>query len=88
MNGVLNLSVLDGWWAEGYTPGAGWAINEEITYSEGWRQDELDAATIYSLIEEEVAPKFYNRNEENIPIQWTAMMKDGGGRLERGIVLV
>lgn len=81
MNGVLNLSVLDGWWAEGYTPGAGWAINEEITYSEGWRQDELDAATIYSLIEEEVAPKFYNRNEENIPIQWTAMMKENFAKI-------
>lgn len=81
MNGVLNLSVLDGWWAEGYTPGAGWAINEEITYTEGWRQDELDAATIYALIEEEVAPRFYLRDENNVPTRWTAMMKENFAKI-------
>ncbi|MBR4135571.1 MAG: alpha-glucan family phosphorylase [Bacteroidales bacterium] len=75
MNGVLNFSVLDGWWAEGYVPGAGWAIKEEITYQDNRLQDELDASTLYSTLEEEIAPAFYNRNKENIPETWVAMMK-------------
>lgn len=75
MNGVLNFSVLDGWWAEGYTPGAGWAIKEEITYLDNRLQDELDASTLYSTIEEEIAPTFYTR-DNGIPVGWVAMMKD------------
>lgn len=75
MNGVLNFSVLDGWWAEGYVPGAGWAIKEEITYQDNRLQDELDASTLYSTLEEEIAPAFYNRNKEDIPESWVAMMK-------------
>lgn len=81
MNGVLNLSVLDGWWAEGYCSGAGWAINEEVTYTEGWRQDELDAATIYSIIETEVAPAFYQRDFHNVPKQWITMMKENFAKI-------
>ena len=76
MNGVLNFSVLDGWWAEGYHEGAGWAINEQITYTDNRLQDELDAATIYSMIEEQIAPCFYNRDEKNIPHEWAKMMKN------------
>lgn len=76
MNGVLNLSVLDGWWAEGYKPGAGWAINELPTYTDNRLQDELDAATIYSLLEDEIAPCFYRRDEKNIAHDWVAMMKN------------
>ncbi|MCQ2286910.1 MAG: alpha-glucan family phosphorylase [Bacteroidales bacterium] len=76
MNGVLNLSVLDGWWAEGYVKGGGWAINEEITYTDNRLQDELDAATIYTLIENEVAETFYKRDEEGIPAGWVQMMKN------------
>ena len=76
MNGVLNFSVLDGWWAEGYTEGAGWAINEQITYTDNRLQDELDAATIYSMIDEQIAPTFYNRDEKNIPHEWVKMMKN------------
>lgn len=75
MNGVLNFSVLDGWWAEGYVPGAGWAIKEEITYQDNRMQDELDASTIYSTIEEEIVPTFYNRTN-GIPTNWVAMMKN------------
>lgn len=81
MNGVLNFSVLDGWWAEGYVPGAGWAINEEITYMENWMQNELDAATIYALFDEQIAPTFYHRNSEGIPIQWTEMMKNNFAKI-------
>ena len=76
MNGVLNFSVLDGWWAEGYVPGAGWAIKEQITYRDNRLQDELDAATLYSTIEEEIIPAFYTRTAEGIPTDWVRMMKD------------
>ena len=76
MNGVLNFSVLDGWWAEGYVPGAGWAIKEQITYRDNRLQDELDAATLYSTIEEEIVPTFYTREPNGVPSAWVKMMKD------------
>ncbi|MDL2313042.1 alpha-glucan family phosphorylase, partial [Bacteroidales bacterium OttesenSCG-928-B11] len=76
MNGVLNFSVLDGWWAEGYKEGAGWAIEEEPTYPDHRLQDELDAATLYYVIEDQIAPAFYLRNPNGIPVEWTQMMKD------------
>jgi alpha-glucan phosphorylase-like protein len=67
MNGVVNLSVLDGWWAEGYREGAGWALPEERTYSNQDFQDNLDAERIYSMLETEIIPKFFTRNENDIP---------------------
>ncbi|MDD4847288.1 MAG: alpha-glucan family phosphorylase [Bacteroidales bacterium] len=70
MNGTLNLSVLDGWWAEGYQEGAGWALPEQRTYTSQQYQDELDADTIYRLIEKEIAPLFYDRNEKGVPTRW------------------
>ena len=75
MNGVLNLSVLDGWWAEGYVPGAGWALKEQITYTDNRLQDELDAETLYNIINEMVTETFYNRDAKGIPTEWVAMMK-------------
>lgn len=75
MNGVLNLSVLDGWWAEGYVDGAGWALKEERTYEDQGLQDQLDAAYIYQLIENEVRATFYNRNDQNVPEEWVGMIK-------------
>ena len=60
MNGVMHFSVLDGWWVEGYKKGAGWALPMERTYEDQNYQDELDAATIYGIIENEIAPAFYN----------------------------
>jgi phosphorylase/glycogen(starch) synthase len=75
MNGVLNLSVLDGWWAEGYVPGAGWALKEEITYQDNRLQDELDAEVLYNLIGEQISPAFYNRDEQDVPTEWIGMMK-------------
>ncbi len=62
MNGVLNLSVLDGWWVEGYSEGAGWALQQERVYQDQNSQDEMDAATIYNLIQNEIAPLFYSRD--------------------------
>lgn len=75
MNGVLNLSVLDGWWAEGYVPGAGWALKEETTYSETRLQDELDAETLYNIINEQISTAFYDRNGQDIPLAWVEMMR-------------
>jgi phosphorylase/glycogen(starch) synthase len=62
MNGVMHFSVLDGWCVEGYKPGAGWALPMERTYDDQNYQDELDAATIYNIIENEIAPTFYNKS--------------------------
>lgn len=62
MNGVMHFSVLDGWWVEGYKKGAGWALPQERTYTDQNYQDELDAATIYNIIENEIAPTFYNKS--------------------------
>ncbi len=74
MNGVLNFSVLDGWWAEGYRKGAGWAIQEQRTYQNQHYQDELDAETLYNTIENEIVPLFYTR-QNGIPQGWIAAMK-------------
>ena len=60
MNGVMHFSVLDGWWVEGYKEGAGWALPIENTYEDAVYQNELDAATIYTTIENEIAPDYYN----------------------------
>ena len=60
MNGVMHFSVLDGWWVEGYKPGAGWALPMERTYDDQNYQNELDSATIYGIIENEIAPAYYN----------------------------
>ena len=76
MNGVVNVSVLDGWWAEGYVKGAGWALKEERTYSNQVYQDELDAETLYFLFENEIAPTYYNLNKNNIPSKWISYIKN------------
>ncbi len=76
MNGVLNFSVLDGWWLEGYRSGSGWALPEERIYDNQEFQDELDADTIYNIIEEEIAPAFYNRNSKGVPEKWVQMIKN------------
>ena len=76
MNGVVNLSVLDGWWVEGYREGAGWALNQERTYQNQGYQDQLDAATIYYLLENEILPLFYNRNEQGYSEGWIKTIKN------------
>ena len=62
MNGVMHFSVLDGWWVEGYKQGAGWALPQERTYADQRYQNELDAATIYGIIENEIAPAYYAKD--------------------------
>jgi len=76
MNGVLHFSVLDGWWAEGYTQDAGWMLPEEAAYESHDAQDELDAETIYNLIEYEIAPLYYVRDKEDIPTGWVRFIKN------------
>ncbi len=76
LNGGLNFSVLNGWWAEGYQANAGWALPEERAYDSQETQNELDAATIYSVLENEIIPEYYNRNEAGISPQWVARMKN------------
>ena len=70
MNGVLHFSVLDGWWVEGYEEGAGWAVTKERTYEVQEIQDELDAEVLYSTIENEIAPLYYDRNTRECPEGW------------------
>lgn len=76
MNGVVNLSVLDGWWLEGYRPGAGWALTEKRTYQNQGYQDQLDAATIYSLLENEIIPLYYAKNEQGYSEGWIKVIKN------------
>jgi len=75
MNGVLNFSVLDGWWAEGYKPGAGWAMSEKRTYENQQFQDELDSETIYNILEDDIAPHFYALDKDGIPSGWVQYIK-------------
>ena len=76
MNGVVNLSVKDGWWLEGYREGAGWALTEHRTYQNQEYQDRLDAATIYSLLEYEIAPLYYNVDKKGISKGWIKVIKN------------
>lgn len=76
MNGVVNLSVLDGWWVEGYRKGAGWALPEKRTYDNQGYQDKLDAATIYGLLENEIVPLYYNRNKKGFSEGWIKVIKN------------
>ena len=75
MNGVLNLSVLDGWWYEGYREGAGWALTEKRTYEDQSYQDSLDASTIYSLLENEVVPLYFDQDEDGCAHGWVQYVK-------------
>ena len=76
MNGVVNLSVLDGWWVEGYRKGAGWALPQERTYQNQGYQDALDAATIYSLLENEIVPLYYAKNKKGYSENWIKVIKN------------
>jgi|WetSurSiteA1Bulk_404760.scaffolds.fasta_scaffold00197_8 glycogen phosphorylase/synthase len=76
LNGTLHFSVLDGWWVEGYQPEAGWALTNETTYEDPGLQDDLDAEIIYSLLEQEVIPAFFDRNKADVPENWVRMMKN------------
>ena len=76
MNGVVNLSVLDGWWYEGYREGAGWALTDRRTYENQEHQDKLDASTIYSMLEQEIIPLYYARNRKGYSENWVRTVKN------------
>ena len=76
MNGVVNFSVLDGWWLEGYREGAGWALTDKRTYQNQEHQDQLDAATIYSILETEILPLYYARNKKGYSEGWVKTIKN------------
>ena len=75
MNGVLNFSVKDGWWYEGYVEGAGWALTEKRTYENQAHQDQLDAATIYQMLENEIIPLYYAKNSKGYSPEWIQYIK-------------
>ncbi|MEZ5103684.1 MAG: alpha-glucan family phosphorylase [Draconibacterium sp.] len=76
MNGTLHFSVLDGWWVEGYKKDAGWALPAERAYDVQDFQDELDAETIYTILEEEITTAFYERNSRGVPEKWVGYIKN------------
>ena len=76
MNGVLNFSVKDGWWYEGYVEGAGWALTEKRTYENQAHQDQLDAATIYQMLENEIIPLYYAKNSKGYSPEWIQYIKN------------
>ena len=75
MNGVLNLSVLDGWWYEGYRENAGWSITDKRTYEDQNYQDLLDSSTIYSLLENEIIPLYFDQDENGCSHGWVQYVK-------------
>jgi starch phosphorylase len=74
-NGVLNLSILDGWWDEAYQPGLGWAIGSGEEYADQEYQDRIEAGSLYELLERDVVPLFYDCSGDGLPRGWIAMMK-------------
>jgi starch phosphorylase len=75
LNGVLHMSVLDGWWAEAYRPGLGWAVGSGEVYDDTGYQDYVEARAVYDLLEKEVVPLFYDRGPDDLPRRWISMMK-------------
>jgi glycogen phosphorylase len=75
-NGVLNLSILDGWWVEGYEPDVGWAIGQGEFYQDSEYGDHVESQSLYDLIERQIIPIFYDRGPDNIPREWVKRMKN------------
>jgi glycogen phosphorylase len=76
VNGVLNCSILDGWWVEGYSPDVGWAIGHGETYPDVGFQDHVESQALYDILEKQIIPLFYNRTMDNLPREWIARMKN------------
>ncbi len=81
INGVLNCSVLDGWWDEGYESAVGWAIGSGESYDDDEEQDEIESKLLYELLEREIIPCYYERGRDGLPREWITMMKDSMSRL-------
>jgi len=76
INGILNFSVLDGWWCEGYNGKNGWVIGDNTLYNNESQQDDADSESLYSILENQIIPLYYQRNEQGIPVKWVKMMKE------------
>lgn len=76
MNGTIHFSVLDGWWVEGYRAYAGWALPKKKTFANPNLQDDIDAETIYNMLEFEIVPAFYSFNNQGIPVEWISHIKN------------
>jgi glycogen phosphorylase len=81
VNGGINLSELDGWWAEAYTPGVGWALGDGQEHGDDPSWDAAEAQALYDLLEREVIPEFYSRDENGIPRAWVARMRESMAQL-------
>jgi glycogen phosphorylase len=81
VNGGINLSELDGWWAEAYTPEAGWALGDGQEHGDDPAWDAAEADALYTLLEQKVVPEFYTRDEQGIPTAWVARMRESMARL-------
>jgi starch phosphorylase len=81
VNGGLNLSETDGWWAEAYTPDVGWAIGDGREHGDDPAWDAAEAEAVYALLEEHIIPEFYKRNEHRIPVKWVARIRESMARL-------
>jgi starch phosphorylase len=76
MNGVLNCSILDGWWDEAYNAEVGWAIGQGEQYSDERLQDDVESKALYDLLEREIVPLFYQRGRDGLPREWIKRMKN------------
>ncbi|MEG0253684.1 MAG: alpha-glucan family phosphorylase, partial [Muribaculaceae bacterium] len=81
MNGVLNFSVLDGWWYEGYREDAGWSLTDKRTFTDQSQQDKLDAATIYSMLENDIVPLYFAKNSKGYSPDWIQFIKNSIGHI-------
>ncbi len=92
VNGVINFSVLDGWWAEGYTQTNGWTIGSNNEYESYEAQDQADSQSLYRTLEEKIIPIYYERNKNNLPEKWIEIMKNSiittGGKYSTSRMLV
>lgn len=76
INGIINFSVLDGWWCEGYNGKNGWAIGDDTFYGNEYYQDNADSESIYETLEKQIIPLYYNLDEKGIPVKWVHVMKE------------
>jgi starch phosphorylase len=81
VNGGINLSELDGWWAEAYTPEVGWALGDGLEHGDDPAWDAVEAVTLYERLEQVVIPEFYARDEQGIPTAWVERMRESMARL-------